>query len=70
MLAAFKQLKAHHQKLFAIIIGTAMIMFWRGVWGLLDLYLLPNNLGLSFLLSAVIGLGILVVCDVLIKELM
>jgi len=69
MLTAFKQLKVHHQKLFAVIIGAAMIMFWRGVWGLLDLYLLPDSPDLSFLLSALVGLGILAACDLLMKEL-
>ena len=69
MLKAFKKLKAHHQKLFALIIGIAVIMFWRGIWGLLDVYFLPNDQGLSLVLSAVIGLVILGGCDVLIKEL-
>jgi len=69
MLKAFKKLKEHHQKLFALIIGTAVIMFWRGIWGLLDVYFLPNDVGLSLVLSAVIGLVILAACDVVIKEL-
>lgn len=69
MFTAFKRLKAHHQKIFSVIIGTALIMFWRGIWGLLDLYFLPKNAGLSFLLSAIIGLGILATCHVMIKEL-
>ena len=69
MLKAFKKLEEHHQKLFALIIGTAVIMFWRGIWGLLDVYLFPNEPGLRFLLSAIIGLAILAACDVVIKEL-
>ncbi len=69
MLKAFKKLEVNHQKLFALIIGVAVIMFWRGIWGLLDVYFLPNDVGLSLVLSAVIGLVILVACDVVIKEL-
>ncbi|MBU4266586.1 MAG: hypothetical protein L6243_07565 [Candidatus Altiarchaeales archaeon] len=69
MLKAFKKLETNHQKLFALIIGVAVIMFWRGIWGLLDVYFLPNDVGLSLVLSAVIGLVILAACDVVIKEL-
>ena len=69
MLNAFKKLETNHQKLFALIIGVAVIMFWHGIWGLLDVYFLPNDVGLSLVLSAVIGLVILAACDVVIKEL-
>lgn len=69
MLRAFKKLKVEHQKLFALIIAIALIMFWRGVWGLLDVYLLPEAPGMSFLLSGVIGLVILLGCDVLMKSM-
>ncbi len=69
MLKAFKKLEVNHQKLFALIIGVAVIMFWHGIWGLLDVYLFPNDPGLRFLISAIIGLTILAACDVVIKEL-
>jgi len=69
MLKAFKKLETTHQKLFALIIGVAVIMFWRGIWGLLDVYLFPNDPALRFLISAIIGLTVLAACDVVIKEL-
>lgn len=43
MFNAFKKLKRHHQVVFAIIIGVAVVSFWRGVWGFLDLYLFPQK---------------------------
>lgn len=42
----------------SIIIVVAIIMLWRGVWGLLDLYLFPEMPTLSYLVS--IGLSLLV----------
>ena len=45
--------------LYTIIIAFAIVSFWRGVWGLMDLYLFPNNYTLSLLVSVLIGLTIL-----------
>ena len=42
-----------------IIIALAIIMFWRGIWGLMDYYLFPDNPLLSHILSIVIGILIL-----------
>jgi len=39
-----------------IIILVAVVCLWRGIWGLLDLYLTPNNLTLSFALSILLGM--------------
>jgi uncharacterized membrane protein YcjF (UPF0283 family) len=55
---------------FSLLIGFAVIAFWRGAWGLMDLYLLPNNQTLSFTLSLIIGLAILLITHYIIKELM
>jgi len=54
-----KEMRTHHQILFAIFIGLAVIAFWRGVWGLLEVYLFPNNLVLSLWISTLVGLIIL-----------
>ena len=40
----------------AILVGAAIVMFWRGTWGLLDLYLFPDNQELSFVVSLLSGL--------------
>ncbi|WP_305907819.1 hypothetical protein Q9L42_013815 [Methylomarinum sp. Ch1-1] len=43
----------------AIIVVVAIIMFWRGVWGLLDIYLFPGSPALSYLVSITLGVLIL-----------
>ena len=54
-----KQKRKLNRLLFTILIALAVVSFWRGVWGLMDLYLTPNNHVLSFSLSIVIGILIL-----------
>jgi len=47
-------------KVWTILIAAlAIVSFWRGVWGLMDLYLFPENLALSFGVSIIFGLVIL-----------
>ena len=70
MLKYFKKLKVHHQTILAIILAFAVISFWRGVWGLLDELLFPNNYILSLSLSIIIGLVILVATHYTARELM
>ena len=42
-----------------LLVAFAVISFWRGVWGLMDLYLFPNNHIISFTISIIVGLVIL-----------
>ena len=42
-----------------ILTALAIIMFWRGIWGLMDTYLFPDNHVLSYVLSIIIGILIL-----------
>ena len=42
-----------------ILTVLAIVSFWRGVWGLMDLYLFPKSPTLSFFVSIIIGLVIL-----------
>lgn len=52
--------KSHLRKvIYALIIGFAVVSFWRGVWGLQDLYLFPENLVWSFFASILLGIIIL-----------
>ena len=52
--------KERHKNFFlALMLGLAAVAFWRGVWGLADLYLFPNNLNLSLIISAAVGIIIL-----------
>lgn len=45
----------------AIVIVGAVIAIWRGLWGLLDLYLFPEDLATSYGLSVLIGLLVVLV---------
>ena len=42
-----------------IILIVAIVCVWRGVWGLLDLYLIPESPDMSFIISVIIGFIIL-----------
>jgi uncharacterized membrane protein len=69
MIEAIKKMKSHHQFLFALLIGFAVISFWRGVWGLMDVYLFPGNYSLSLWVSVILGVLILVIAGYFTKEL-
>ena len=70
MLESISKLKTHHQIIFTILIAFAVVSFWRGVWGLMDLYFFPHNMQLSVWLSVVLGLSVLIVTGYAVKELM
>ena len=69
MIKKFVKLKIYYKIIVSIVIGIAIIAFWRGIWGLQDLYLFPDNLPLSFAASTVIGLGILLGTNYIVKAL-
>ncbi|MCK5322028.1 MAG: hypothetical protein KAJ47_02085 [Candidatus Aenigmarchaeota archaeon] len=70
MLKRISKMKSKHQILFAILIAFAVVSFWRGVWGLMDEYLFPNNYQLSLWISLILGILILIVTNYATKELM
>jgi hypothetical protein len=70
MLARINKMKLHHQVVFAVVIAFAVISFWRGTWGLMDLYLFSHDYNLSLWASVVIGILILVATNYATKELM
>lgn len=70
MLKKISKMKSKHQIIFAIIVGFAVISFWRGVWGLMDEYLLPNNYISSLWISVILGVVILILTGYATKELM
>ena len=55
--------------LFVILVGTAVVLFWRGAWGLMDVLIFPNNEILSYLSSLVTGLLILYITHTIVDEL-
>ncbi len=68
MLTALSKLEHSHQVIFSIIISLAVVLFWRGIWGLTDLFLFPDNPVMSFVASAVVGLAILIVTGFIAKQ--
>ncbi|MCC7304159.1 hypothetical protein IT418_01970 [bacterium] len=49
--------------LHTLLLLLAVVLFWRGAWGLMDRYFFPDNELLSYLLSAIFGLFILLITD-------
>lgn len=43
----------------SLAIDMSAILLWRGLWGLMDLYIFPGHQELSFLFSALAGLAML-----------
>jgi hypothetical protein len=54
---------------YTIIIAFAIVSFWRGVWGLMDLYLFPSSRAISYSVSVLVGIIILSLTKNLIKHL-
>ena len=69
MLHRAKKLKPFKQMLFTLLIGISVVSFWRGMGGLMNVYLFPNNLVLSYWASVIIGLFILGTTHYWTKEL-
>ena len=42
-----------------LLVLVALVLIWRGVWGLADLYLFSSDLTASLILSIIFGLAIL-----------
>ncbi len=47
----------------SVIVGTAVVLFWRGIWGIFDVLLFPENEVMSYVLSMALGIVILIVHD-------
>ena len=69
MLHRARKLKSFEQLIFTLLIAFAVIAVWRGLKGIMDLYLFPNNLVLSYSTSMIMGLIILYVTHYWTKEL-
>ncbi|OGK16324.1 hypothetical protein A2774_05270 [Candidatus Roizmanbacteria bacterium RIFCSPHIGHO2_01_FULL_39_12c] len=59
MFDKIKNLEKHHQFLASLIVGIGLVSLWRGIWGLMDLYIIPENYLLSYVFSTVFGIVIL-----------
>jgi hypothetical protein len=58
-MAAKREERTLKKVFFTILLGFAIIAFWRGAWGLMDMYLFPNNHELSLWISVFLGVFIL-----------
>jgi len=47
-----------------LIASIATVSFWRGIWGLMDIYLFPKNQVLSLIISIIIGLIVLFIISI------
>ncbi|OGJ47328.1 hypothetical protein A2344_05325 [Candidatus Peregrinibacteria bacterium RIFOXYB12_FULL_41_12] len=52
-----------------LVILAGVVMTWRGIWHLADLYLFPNNEVLSSIISMVIGIILLYLPEEELKDL-
>jgi len=53
----------------SLYVGLAIILFWRGIWGITDQYLFPDNPLLSYAASIAAGLGLLYLNDFHLTEI-
>ena len=53
------EFKARHPNGNAVVIVLAIVMLWRGAWGLLDTYFFPGNPIISYIVSMALGALIL-----------
>jgi len=70
MFQKINQFKRKHKILFAILIGFSVVSFWRGAWGILDVFVFPNNYTLSCITSLILGISLLAITNYIIEELM
>ncbi|MFH1587803.1 MAG: hypothetical protein ABIA76_00500 [Candidatus Diapherotrites archaeon] len=69
----FIKMKTDHQITFALMVGVALICFWRGAWMMTDLIfdkiLFPDSELLSALTAMGVGAIILMLSGMLVREL-
>ena len=53
-----------------LLLGFGVIAIWRGIWGLLDLFLIPSNELSSYIMSIIIGLTVLMLVNHRLDELL
>ena len=67
--ASIEKIEKRHYVLTAVLIATAIILFWRGIWMLADEFLFPSMPWLSALVGLLAGLLILYARGFHLKEL-
>lgn len=54
----------HRDIIFWVILNVGVVLFWRGSWGLMDLYVFPKSIKKSYAVSLFVGIFFLVVAYV------
>lgn len=68
-MTVWKKLKYTHPNLYVMLIVVGVVAVWRGLWGLMDMYLFPSDPEVSFLVSLALGLLLLWLNDFRLDEL-
>jgi ABC-type Fe3+-siderophore transport system permease subunit len=63
-----KRFEHRHHILAAMLVGIAIVLLWRGVWELADIYIFPNQDIVSAVVCIVVGFTILYLRDFDLKE--
>lgn len=69
MRKSLRKLRKTYHNGYVVVIAAAIIMFWHGMFGLLDMFLFPGNELLRHVVSVSIGLFVLFVNDFKLDEL-
>ncbi len=65
----YRFFKRKHRAVHILFVAIAIVMFWKGVWSLLDAYLLPGNVLASNTILILVAFLILYLDDFHLKEL-
>jgi hypothetical protein len=69
MRKTLRKLRRTYHNGYVVVVATAVVMFWHGMFGLLDTYFFPGNPILGYVLALAIGLFVLFVNDFRLDEL-
>lgn len=65
----FKQFQRKFPNLNSIFVVIAVVLIWRSVWSLFDLFFLPDNPIWSYIGGGIIGVVFLLIDDLKLDEL-
>lgn len=67
MFEKLKTLKKQHQIGFGLFLAFGVVSFWRGIWGLSDIFLFPGQPISSYVASIIIGIVVVLVAHYVIE---
>ena len=69
MRKTLRRIRSVYHNGYVVIVAIAIVMFWYGMFGILETFLFPDNKVLSYLVALFIGLFVLFVNDFKLDEL-